>query len=274
MSVDLHLHTHYSDGNWSPSELVENAIASRLKCIAVTDHDTCAGLQEARQTAGTRLEIINGIEINTVLDGQDVHILGYFIDPEASDLKAVMELQQGYRHQLVDHTIAVLASEGTTITKADVARLAGKGSIGRPHLSQAIVAAGAAADVTEAFSKYMHRGSPHYLPRRAVRPDQAIAAIRAAGGLASLAHPGKDKNLPDLVRTLKDMGLSALEAFHRSHGLPDIKRLMKLARDNKLLISGGSDCHGPSKNFPPSLGSVSVPLDVVQNLRAACQSAR
>jgi 3',5'-nucleoside bisphosphate phosphatase len=274
MAVDLHLHTIHSDGTWSPTQLVEKAISLRLKHIAITDHDTVDGLAEAEKVAGIKIEIIPGIEINTVwtnADGkqQDVHILGYFIDRTNAKLKAVMEKQQWARNQLVAETLEMVKSAGITLTMEDVQASAGIGSIGRPHLTKAIVKAGGARDVNEAYEKFMRRTSPYYVARKSVGPQEAIAAIKDAGGISSLAHPSKDDNSEDLIARLKTYGLDAVEAFHRSHTLPHIRRLMRCARLNKMLITGGSDCHGPYEQYPESIGSIRVPLHVVQDLKSA-----
>lgn len=274
MAVDLHLHTIHSDGTWSPTQLVEKAISLRLKHIAITDHDTVAGLAEAEKVAGDKLEIIPGIEINTVWSDDagkmhDVHILGYFIDRSNAKLKAVMEKQQWARNQLVTETLEMLKKAGMALTLEDIQESSGIGSIGRPHLTKAIVKAGGAKDVNEAYEKFMRRTSPYYVARKSVGPQEAIAAIKDAGGISSLAHPSKDERTEDLIVTLKQFGLDAIEAFHRSHTLPHIRRLMRCARMNKMLITGGSDCHGPYEQYPESIGSIRVPLHVVQDLKSA-----
>jgi predicted metal-dependent phosphoesterase TrpH len=273
MSVDLHLHTYYSDGSWSPSQLVQAARALKLKHIAVTDHDTLAGIDEARQEAAGDLEVITGIEINTVYRSAegadvDVHILGYFLDPSCRALKDIIERQQAAREKLVDDTIEKLAGKGIKLTRDSIAEFAGRGSIGRPHITRAIVAAGGAASIGEAFELYMTRGSEYYVSRASVAPQDAIAAINASGGVASVAHPGNNKEMEAIIVELKACGLKAVEAFHRAHTLTLVKHYMKFARQNGLGITGGSDCHGPYRNDPPSIGSVRVPLHVVHDLKA------
>lgn len=278
MAVDLHLHTYHSDGSWSPSELVSHAIRLKLSCIAITDHDSVAGIEEARLAAAEKLEVIAGIEINTILkepDGskRDVHILGYFIDPENEELKVIMQRQQDARNQLVDDIIEKVQSCGINLTIADVRECAGNGSIGRPHITRAIVKVGGAKNLTAAYERFMMRTSPDYVARHSVEPHEAIAAIRAAGGISSIAHPGKNVEIEPIILMLKEAGLNAVEAYHRSHNLKTVKRYLKFATANKMLVTGGSDCHGPSDGYPASIGTVSVSPDVVRNLKLTLKAA-
>lgn len=274
MSADLHLHTVHSDGSWTPTELVNKAIELKLKVIAVTDHDTTAGLAEAQTAAGDKVEVIPGIEINSVLvreDGtrMDIHLLGYFIAADSGALQAVIKRQQDARQQLVEDTIAKMKSIGITLTREIVEEESGKGSIGRPHLTRAIVRVGGAPDVNAGFERFMHRKSPDFIPRHSVTPEDAIAAITAAGGIASIAHPGKNPAMDEVITALKEQGLRGIEAYHRSHGLPLIKKYLKMAAAKGMLVTGGSDCHGPYEDYPPSIGTLKVPIQVVQNLKAA-----
>lgn len=273
MTVDLHLHTHHSDGTWSPTELVARAVELGLTHIAVTDHDTMAGVEEAEAAAAGRLEVIPGIEINTVWTGsggreEDVHILGYFVDRTSRCLKQVLQRQQQARLNLVTDTIAVCSGMGIDITLDSVRRCAGVGSIGRPHIAQAIVVAGGAADVNEAYERFMVRGGPNYVKRTNISPDEAIDAITACGGVASLAHPGKGDEIKKIILELRSCGLKAVEAYHRRHSLDLVRAYIRFANRHGLAITGGSDCHGPYGDHRASIGSISVPLDVVTGLRA------
>jgi predicted metal-dependent phosphoesterase TrpH len=273
MSIDLHLHTVYSDGSWLPSELVEKAVSLKLTHIAITDHDTTAALQEARQAAGDRLRIVTGIEINTVWsrpDGtqSDVHVLGYFFDAASIKLQALLARQQDARNAFVLETLESIGRAGIKVTLDQVKAQAGLGSIGRPHICRAIVEAGGAADADEAWEKFISRNSPYFVERRSVTPHEAVSALTGAGGVTSIAHPAKEEALKQLIEELKPPGLEALEAYHRSHDLPDVRRLMQLASQNGLAVSGGSDCHGSQKEYPPAIGTVQVPLDVVRTLEA------
>ncbi|HEY9789550.1 MAG TPA: PHP domain-containing protein [Candidatus Obscuribacterales bacterium] len=274
MPADLHLHTLHSDGSWTPTQVVEAACEQGLQCIAITDHDTVAGIAEAQRVAAARVEVIPGIEINTVYataNGErlDVHILGYFIDTDNADLRKTMQRQQDARHQLVADTIVRCNKLGIDLQMQHVIECAGTGSIGRPHLSRAIVKAGGAKDVTEAFSRFMSRESPDFIPRNSITPQEAIQAIESAGGIASIAHPGKNERMERVILELKEAGLRAVEAYHRSHSLELVKQYLRLAAINHMLATGGSDCHGPSDGYPASIGSVKVPIDVVLALKSA-----
>jgi 3',5'-nucleoside bisphosphate phosphatase len=277
MPVDLHLHTVHSDGNWTPQQLIDKAVELKLRHIAVTDHDTTAGIAEAVAHAGDRIEIIPGIEINTIWehsDGSkdDIHILGYFLDPENAALKKALVRQQDARTNLLTETIEKLSQAGVHITIEDIQACAGIGSVGRPHITQAIVKAGGAVDVNEAFDKYMKRKSPYYVARKSIGPVEAIHAIKAAGGTTSIAHPGKEKDIHSIIATLKQEGLDAIEAYHRRHSVEQIQHYIRLASKLGMLITGGSDCHGPYKDHPPSIGTISIPIDVIVNLKAHRQN--
>lgn len=271
MAVDLHLHTVYSDGTWSPAQLVERAAALRLSHIAITDHDTMDGVEEAIECAAGRLQVIPGIEINTVWQDdnrrfQDVHILGYFLDKDSLHLQQVLHRQQEARRKLVTDTVERLADLGFDLTVELIERCAGSGSIGRPHITQAIVQAGGARDVVEAYELFMIPESPYYVRRESIGPVDAIEAINSAGGVASVAHPGRPGVIKDLLLLLKRSGLSALEAYHRRHSLETVRKNIRFAHDHGLAVTGGSDCHGPHGEYPATIGSISVPLEVVTKL--------
>jgi hypothetical protein len=272
MPVDLHLHTHFSDGTWSPTELVERAIALKLRCIAITDHDTTDGIAEGRAAAADRIEVIPGVEINTVWHGDrgghvDVHILGYFVDVDNSELKSALDKQQAARIGHVEETIDMLKDHGIQLSFAQIERIAGAGSIGRPHITQAIVEAGGAADVNEAYQKFMTRGSPYYVFRKSIDPASAVRAITAAGGIASIAHPGQSDEIERIILHLKEHGLAAVEAYHRRHSVKVVQHYIRFANRHGLAVTGGSDCHGPFAEFPASIGTISVPYEVAQRLR-------
>ncbi len=279
MAVDLHLHTNYSDGSWSPTQVVERAVSLRLTHIAITDHDTMDGINEAVECAAGRLQVIPGIEINTVWQDddrcfQDVHILGYFLDKDSQHLQQILHRQQEARRKLVTATVERLADLGLDLTVELIERCAGRGSIGRPHITQAIVQSGGAKDVVEAYQLFMIPESPYYVRRESISPVDAIEAISKAGGVASVAHPGRPEVMKDLLLLLKRSGLGALEAYHRRHSLATVKKNIRFAHDNGLAVTGGSDCHGPHGEYPATIGSISVPLEVVTKLEQLHASRR
>lgn len=244
-----------------------------MRHIAITDHDSVEGIEEATYEAAGHLEVIPAIEINSVFihdsgKREDVHVLGYFIDPTNTRLLEVIARQQSARKQHVLDSIQAVAALGINIDVASVQRHAGLGSIGRAHITLAIVESGGADDVNQAWERFMVRTSPHYVHRNSVSPLDAISAITASGGIASIAHPGNDADIDQLIFHLRECsGLAAIEAYHRIHSTNTTSRFIKLARDNGMLVTGGSDCHGPFEEFAPSMGSIPIPDEVLKNLR-------
>jgi predicted metal-dependent phosphoesterase TrpH len=245
--IDLHLHTTASDGLLPPASLVARAADAGLRIISVTDHDTVAGLADARRAAATRgLRLVDGIEITAIEDGRDVHVLGYFFDPEDRDLGAFLDRQRANRIERV-REIGVrlralnLAIDLETLLEA-AAREAGR-SVGRPLVADALVAAGHAVDRRDAFDRLLSAGGPAFVPRSGPPVDRVIDAIAAAGGIASLAHAGLtrvDARIPAFV----DAGLSAIEVRHRDHDAATEARYRDLAQALGVAVSGGSDFHG------------------------------
>jgi predicted metal-dependent phosphoesterase TrpH len=271
MTIDLHLHTNHSDGTWSPQEMVQYAIKSRMRCIAVTDHDTISGISEAEAAAGGRLEIIHGVEINTNAESgqkkkQDVHILGYFIDKTNTFLLDLLERQRNARLEHVETVIRRLNLAGVPLSLEGIREFTEDGPIGKAHITKAIVAAGGADNIKDAYDKFMSKSSAFYVPRQSARPQQAIEAIRAAGGIASLAHPGNGEQAINTLNDLMKDGLEAVEVYHRLHSVQTVQRLIRFANKHGLLVTGGSDCHGPFEECQPSLGSIKVPFEVVTAL--------
>lgn len=268
--IDLHLHTTASDGRSSPGRLVEEADAAGLTTIAVTDHDTVAATREITDCCAARgMRAVTGIEITAIRDGHDVHVLGYFLDATHDDLAAFLARQRRDRIARVEAIGQVLASAGLVLDLApildDARRQEGR-SIGRPQIARALVDAGYVADTLEAFDLWLGEGRPAFVPRSGTHPERVIEIIHAAGGLASLAHPGTTA-IDDEIGTLRDAGLDALEAYHSDH-LPGVRdRYLALARQFELLVTGGSDYHGdPAHGLAP--GSVTLPEDEWARLMA------
>lgn len=271
MSIDLHLHSHHSDGTWAPSDLVEHAVKLKMKVIALTDHDTTNGVQEALDAAAGRVEVIPGIEINTIWndgDGnvQDVHILGYYIDVDNEHLKEVLKRQRQARVDHLEECIKLIAGAGVPLTREKVQEFAGAGAIGKAHITKAIVNVGGAVDIHEAYERFMVRGSPYYAQRRSVNPFEAVAAIVQSGGVASIAHPGKGEKIRSLILELKEHGMQSVEAYHRVHSGDTVRSYLRFAHRNGLIVTGGSDCHGPYEGYQSTMGSISIPKEVVRNL--------
>lgn len=231
--------------------------------IAVTDHDTTASVGEVQALAAARgIRAISGIEITAVDDGRDVHVLGYFFDPADASLSAFLAAQREARITRVGAIAERLASLGMAVDVEPLlaaARLQTGRSIGRPQVARAMVAAGHVGDTREAFDKWLGSGLPAFIPRHGARSEEVVSVIHAAGGLASIAHPGKSMT-DHGIAALRQVGLDAIEAFHPDHAPAVVAHYLGLARSMDLLTTGGSDFHGdPGHGLSP--GSVTLPED-------------
>ncbi len=274
MQADFHLHTHYSDGTWSPGELVEHAVKIKLTHLSITDHDTTYGINEGMEAARGRLEIIPGVEINTIrpdLDGgdKDVHILGYFIDQSNQKLQNLLSRQRQARLDHIEKLVSALERAGHPLTMEMIRGCAGLGAIGKAHITQAMVDCGMASTILEAYEKYLSKDSPFYMRRQSTSPQEAIAAINDAGGFASIAHPGKSPQMLAYILSLKEQGLKGVEAFHRMHSVNLVRQYIRFANRNALIVTGGSDCHGPYKEYKSTAGSIFMPKEIVKKFLAA-----
>jgi hypothetical protein len=258
--IDLHLHTTASDGVLSPSSLVARAAAAGITVLSVTDHDTTSGLDEARAAAVARgLTFIDGIEITTIEQGRDLHMLGYFFDAADPRLVDFLRAQRADRLRRVHEMAARLADLGYPIDQAPLlARAAQPGvSVGRPHIADALVAAGHAVDRDDAFDRLIGAGAPAFVPRRGPSAIDVVGLIRDAGGVTSLAHPGLC-NRDDLIPSLAASGLTALEARHTDHDAATEAHYRTLAASLGLAVTGGSDFHGEVGHHAGGLGVVTL----------------
>jgi 3',5'-nucleoside bisphosphate phosphatase len=269
--IDLHLHTTASDGRCSPLELVEHAAAAGLSVMAATDHDTTASVDEVRVRAAERgIDAIPGIEITAVEDGRDVHVLSYFLRTTDVSFREFLAGQRRTRVERVRAIAGRLAELGMPVDLSEALAAVGHQStraIGRPQVARAMVAAGHVADTREAFDKWLAPDLPAFVPRSGPSPETVIETIHRAGGLASLAHPGRtqiDARIPEL----RDAGLDALEAYHSDHDAAAADRYHRMADDLGLLITGGSDYHGDPVHGV-SIGSSTLPSECWQRLHAA-----
>ncbi len=265
--IDLHAHTTRSDGVLTPSALVEHALARGVGTLAVTDHDTLRGLPEATaRGADLGVEVIAGIEATAFRDGQEIHILGFFVDPASRPLAETFARLRARRLERMHRMIERLADLGVRVDAAEVLTREGA-SYGRPHLARALVARGACASVDEAFERWLAEGRPAYVEKVLLPSAEAIAAIRAAGGVPALAHAGRYRREPDIA-ALSAEGLRGLEVYHPAHDAAATRRYASIARELGLAPSGGSDFHGdPGRR--PDLGEIDVPAGCLDELNAA-----
>jgi predicted metal-dependent phosphoesterase TrpH len=273
--VDLHTHSSYSDGLLSPAALVAEAATRGVRFLGLTDHDTVAGIPEAQQ-AGVELgvEVIPGVELSTSLSGgEDVHLLGYFIDVTNEEFLAGLAAFAAARHERAARILARLREIGIGLDADQVYALSGHGTIGRPHIARALVAAGHAADLPDAFSRLIGRNKPAYIPRPRVDPRDAIALVKAAGGVPVLAHPFSPGGVEGVLDRLLPVGLQGMEVDYGEYTPEDRATLRQIAARRGLIATGGSDFHGVGVGSPSRvLGGPPVPLAAVENLRAAAPS--
>ena len=268
--IDLHTHTTASDGRCSPSELVARASAAGVTVLSVTDHDTvdaCAAVGQACRDAG--IDFVPGIEITAVRAEVDVHVLGYFLDPQAPALRIFLAEQRQQRVDRVGRMVAQLDALGLRLDADAILRpsIDTPGtSIGRPAIARALVAAGYVKTTNEAFSLWLSRGRPGFIAREGATPERVFAQIHDAGGIASLAHPGLLRH-DEWIATLAASGLDALEAYHTNHDADAIARYRSIAQRLRLGISGGSDYHADESHGAPHPGSVSLPREAFDQLR-------
>ncbi|MGI6367879.1 MAG: PHP domain-containing protein [Anaerolineae bacterium] len=263
--VDLHIHSSASDGTIDPREIVTMAQAQGLETIALTDHDTVAGLAAAReQAAVSGIRVIPGLEISADEDGVQAHILGYGIDPEDPALVASLERFAQARLERVRSILERLDALGIALPAEQLCGPAAGCAVGRPHVARLLLQEGHVSSLSEAFERFLSHRQAAYVPRPKVSMRDAIAMIHAAGGLAVLAHPW---SITWLIEPLVEQGLDGLEVFYRDYDACQQGRLARLAQEHGLVATGGSDYHGP-EGIKSTLGSVHVPRECVAALDA------
>jgi predicted metal-dependent phosphoesterase TrpH len=256
--VDLQVHSTASDGALPPAEVVASAHHAGLVAFALTDHDTLAGLAEARAAAAPLgLRIVAGVELSADHDGREVHVLGLHIRDEAG-LEARLATFREARVRRAEQIVARLVALGIPVTMDDVRAQWHGGALGRPHIARALVARGVVPDWRAAFHTYLGNGRPGHVPKPVLAVRDAIALIHDAGGLAIWAHPAREGTAAN-VRGLAALGLDGIEVKHPSHSPDDVTRLEGLADAHGLLRSGGSDWHGLFEG-PRVIGNQQVPL--------------
>lgn len=273
--IDLHLHSVRSDGRLEPTQVVAAAKAAGLVAVALTDHDTVAGIEEAAAAAAAlELPLVPGLELSAYdLDRGSTHLLGYFIDPEHAELLGFLEEVRLSRLERAAAMVEKLNDLGLSVSlDAVMAEASPDGLVARPHVARALVDGGWVGSYGEAFSRFIAAGRPAYVPTLRVEPEEGIRWIHQAGGLAVLAHGGKTHGA-DVIRNLAAAGLDGLETLHPDHGPVEVRKLRRLAAELGLLETGGSDWHGPRDDRRGQLASQPVPYEWYERLKAAAAGA-
>lgn len=275
--IDLHTHSTASDGSDSPTKLLENAVSVGLSAVALCDHDTISGLEEFEQAAKEMpIEAIPGIEISTSLFSKEVHIVGLFVDRTSEHLNAPLALLRQNRDERNKKLIERLNSAGFEITHNDVAEFAQGESVGRPHIARALVKKGYFESVQSAFAKCLKRGTPFYIPRQYLPPDESIRIIHQAGGLAFWAHPMHDRRgdrafLRKFLKELMRWGIDGVEGCYSLFTERQQAISQSVAAELGLLLSGGSDYHGsnqPTISLGIGMGNLHVPYEFLERIKA------
>jgi len=266
--VDLHMHSTASDGRLTPEDVVRKSAENGLTVIALTDHDTVDGIAPALVAAKAFpwLKVIPGIEISTDFPDGEVHVLGYFIDYTDPEFATRLERMRHSRRGRAQGMIAKLRDLGIHIEWQQVLEIAGSGSIGRPHIAQAMLDKGYIASIKEAFTKYIGRGGPAYVEREKITPVEAVELILRTKGLPVLAHPLTISDPETMVVELKAAGLVGIEAYYNGYTADEISRLVNLADKYGLIASGGSDYHGLDVSRETMIGGVDVPIKSAEQL--------
>lgn len=274
--VDLHLHSTASDGRLSPAEVVRKSAQAGLTVIALTDHDTVAGILPALETAQAfpGLTMIAGVEINTDVATGEAHILGYFIDYAYPELEATLARMRHSRQERAQRMIARLKKLGLPIEWERVKEIASTGAIGRPHVAMALLEKGYVASMKEAFTRYIGWGGPAYVERAKMSPVEAVELILRASGLPVLAHPLTISNPETMAGELKAKGLVGIEAYYGNYATEEINRLVRLAEKHGLIATGGSDYHGLDANTETPIGGAPVPIEAAEQLIARAEKCR
>ena len=266
--VDLHIHSSVSDGVLSPAGVIEKAVELGLSAVSLTDHDNVDGTAQAMETAARypSLLFIPGVEISTDVPQGEVHMLGYFIDHTNLELLAALDKMRNSRLIRAQDMIKKLADLSMSIEWERVQELAGIGTVGRPHIAQALLEKGYIRTIKDAFTKYIAFGGPAYVPRDKLTPAEAVELIIRADGIPVLAHPLTIDDPESVISELVGKGLAGLEAYYKDYSAEERKRLVNLAEKQGLITTGGTDYHGLDDSTEVMMGEADVPLHVVDTL--------
>jgi predicted metal-dependent phosphoesterase TrpH len=262
---DLHIHSTFSDGTYSPAEIVDISKAKGLAAISITDHDIIKAVRPAKARGSVQgIAVISGVELSAVFNDVEIHVLGYLFDEEERNFTARLKEMREYRETRARKICEKLEDQGCSITLEDVKRVAGKGAIGRPHIAQAMLEHNCITEYKEAFIRYIGNGKPCNVPKMRLRLEEAIDLIEGADGLPVLAHPG---NIGDeaLVKELLTFPFKGVEVWHPDHSSSQSALYMRIAGEEGLLMTGGSDSHGESRT-KAEIGGIEVDAVVAEAL--------
>jgi len=265
--ADLHLHTYFSDGTYSPEELVDQARRRELQALSLTDNDTvegCARTATACRDAG--IEFITGTELTAEQDGHEIHILGYSIDVQNQRFLSEIGKFQIVRQNRIREMVQRLNELNIPLEVDKVFALANCRAPGRPHVARALVEAGLVGNLDEAFERFLKKNRPAWVPKFKISAADAIELIHESGGVAVMAHPGLNRS-DEVIPMMVEGGLDGIECFHTKHSPSTAEHYQQIAAHFHLLVTGGSDCHGMSKGRP-LIGSVRLPYERVEKLKA------
>ena len=265
--VDLHIHSDRSDGSFTCQEIIDYAFKKGLKAISITDHDNISGLELSEKHCRQKgIEFIAGVEISARTRPYDLHLLGYFFDYRNKKLNDYIEFFQSERLKRARKIVELLKNYGINLPFDLILTKAGHGSIGRPHIADAMVEEGSVYTYQEAFNKYIGDGGPCCVPKYKITPAEAIALINQAGGICVIAHPGSDVTEEGLMDLIK-VGLDGIETIHPRHNQQQIDHYREIIQKHQLLETGGSDCHGNRKSHV-TIGQFNVPYSIVEKMKA------
>jgi 3',5'-nucleoside bisphosphate phosphatase len=272
---DLHTHTTASDGTFSPSQNIQRAVEKGLKAIAITDHDTINGVEAALEEASKHddFECVPGIEISTLYKGQDIHVLGYYIDYKDKNFLMTLEKLTSVRDQRNKMILQKLNGLGIQIEASELeAKRCGEGNVGRGHIAEILMEKGIVNSLPEAFEKYLGKGKAAYAIPDRISPIEAVKIIQDANGVPVLAHPGI-YDADELIALLSENGLAGIECCHPDHTIEQVHHYEKLAEKFSLIKTAGSDFHGfrNGEVFHGDIGSCTVPLSTLQSLKIFCK---
>ena len=272
-TIDLHTHSTFSDGTFTPLQLVKYAEEKGLKSFALTDHDTTEGVKEAKSIE-TNVEVISGVEISTRYDKKEIHIVGLYVNENDADLNKQLKY---YREKRVTRNFEILEklnSLGVDITIDDVKESCTGDVISRAHIAKALVSKGFVGSYTEAFDRYLGDNKCAYVPRETLNYEESMELITKAGGVPVLAHPllykMSDTNLENMMVKLRQKGLKAVEVYYSTHSNSDTQHIMAMANRVGLIYSGGSDFHGATKpkiDMGTGMGKLAVPYEILEKIR-------